>query len=253
MARHVGSKWRKTEALLKHSEIRQLIAPTDWMTEESLRHMLDTYGMVYVKPVVGMHGRGVMKVERLFGQGLGVDQPYRYQVGVIRRSFASFGQLFADLLKETGGKPYLVQRGINLLRYRNRPFDLRVMAQLTPNKKWETTGIIGRVAHKGKIVTNYHSGGSLHAVDEVLTPYAQGKEKAAFIKRLKEIGELVGNQMYKHFPAVTEIGLDIGISSDLQPWIIEVNTSPDFYVFCKLADKSVFRKVRRYAKANGRM
>ena len=235
--------------MLKNSRIREHIAPTERMTGDSLYHMLNVYGMVYVKPVIGMHGRGVMKVERLGG----LDYPYHYQVGIRRRSFSSFAQMYANLLTETSGKPYLVQRGINLLRYAGRPFDIRVMAQLTPNKQWITTGMIGRVAHKGKIVTNYHNGGSLHDVEKLLAPYAQGKRKAAFIKQLETLGERVGAQMYNDFPAITEIGLDIGVSSDLRPWIIEVNTSPDFYVFRKLRDKSVFRRVRKYARANGRM
>ncbi|MBC8079881.1 MAG: YheC/YheD family protein [Gorillibacterium sp.] len=249
MPRHVGSKWKKTQALLKSSEISKFIAPTEWMTGDTLNYMLNVYNMVYIKPVVGMHGRGVMKVERLKDK----DYLYRYQIGAYRRSFSSFGQLYDSLLMSTNGKPYLVQRGINLLRYSGRPFDIRVLAQLTPNKEWITTGMIGRVAHKGKIVTNYHNGGSLHDVEKLLAAHAQGKRKEVFIKQLKRLGQLVGAQMYKHFPAITEVGLDIGVSTDLRPWIIEVNTSPDFYIFKKLEDKSIYHRVRKYARWNGRM
>jgi hypothetical protein len=205
--------------------------------------------MVFVKPVIGMHGQGVMKVERLWGH----DQPYVYQMGVIRKSFPTFAMLLASLKGETQGKPYLVQRGISLLQYKGRPFDLRVMAQLTPNRKWETTGMIGRVARKGKIITNYHNGGTLMELDKLLAPYASEAALTDFTRRLKELGVLAGKEMHKNFPKITEIGLDIGVSSDLEPWIIEVNTSPDFYVFRHLPDKTVFRKVRRYALANGRM
>ena len=249
MARHVGSKWKRTEALLGNSNLGRFVAPTEKLTEETLYVMLQHYGMVFVKPVIGMHGHGVMKVERLWGQ----EQPYAYQTGVIRKSFPTFAKLMTSLHGETGNKPYLVQRGIQLLKYKGRPFDLRVAAQLAPSGKWETTGMIGRVAHKGKIITNYHNGGSLMEVEKLLTPYATASELAHCIKRLKELGELSGTEMYKHFPKLKEIGLDIGVSSDLMPWIIEVNTSPDLFVFRHLSDKSVFRKVRRYAKANGRM
>lgn len=249
MARHVGSKWKRTEALLGNSKLGKFVAPTEKLTEEALYLMLQRYGMVFVKPVIGMHGQGVMKVERLWGH----DKPYVYQVGVIRKSFPTYPMLMDSLRSETGGKPYLVQRGISLLQYKGRPFDLRVMAQLTPNRKWETTGMIGRVARKGKIITNYHNGGTLMEVGKLLAPYATEAELVVFTRRLKELGVLAGKEMHKNFPKITEIGLDIGVSSDMEPWIIEVNTSPDFYVFRHLPDKNVFRKVRRYALASGRM
>jgi hypothetical protein len=113
--------------------------------------------------------------------------------------------------------------------------------------------MIGRVARKGKIITNYHNGGTLMELDKLLAPYASEAALTDFTRRLKELGVLAGKEMHKNFPKITEIGLDIGVSSDLEPWIIEVNTSPDFYVFRHLPDKTVFRKVRRYALANGRM
>jgi hypothetical protein len=34
--------------------------------------------------------------------------------------------------------------------------------------------------------------------------------------------------------------------------VLEVNTSPDPYIFRRLKDKSIFGKIRRYARAYGK-
>ncbi|RIE04883.1 YheC/YheD family protein [Cohnella faecalis] len=45
------------------------------------------------------------------------------------------------------------------------------------------------------------------------------------------------------------VGADIGLDNHLRPWIIELNTNPDPYIFRHLADKRIARKVLSYARA----
>ena len=54
------------------------------------------------------------------------------------------------------------------------------------------------------------------------------------------------------YPGFKEIGVDIGIDKELKPWVLEVNTAPDPFIFNQLKDKKMFFKVLRYARANGR-
>ena len=61
------SKWELNEILEKNEELLQYIPETRWLNQENLAEMLDTYGMVYVKPDNWTWGRGVIKVEK--GQG----------------------------------------------------------------------------------------------------------------------------------------------------------------------------------------
>ncbi|SFE92852.1 YheC/D like ATP-grasp [Paenibacillus algorifonticola] len=124
--------------------------------------MLNKYKMVYVKPNRGTGGKGIIRVEML-GQG-----SYKYQLNTVTRTFNSINSMTNSIHKKTKSEKYVIQHGIHLLRHNNRLFDLRIMVQKNPKGKWETTGVIGRLGHPKKIVTNVCQGGNSKPIDVLL-------------------------------------------------------------------------------------
>lgn len=239
MTRYVSSKWKKTAALMKDRELSEYLPETVKLSKSSLHALLRKYDMVYAKPVVGMHGNGVMRVER-------TTDGYHYQLKEKVRSFSQYEDMYRSISKHTSKKPYLVQKGIRLLKYNGRRFDLRVMAQFAPDRQWETTGIIGRVAAKNRIVTNFHGGGMLVSANRLLAEHTSHVYPKLY--SLARLGARAGKAMQRTFPGVYEVGLDVALDQSLRPWILEVNTSPDPYIFKKLSDKSIFKRMMRYKK-----
>lgn len=246
MQRFIHSKWKKTQALIGDQSIREHIPDTRFMNESSLESMLSQYGMVYVKPDKGSFGIGVIRVEKT-GDG------YKYQAGTKISKFAAFDALYADLKRATRNRSYLAQKGIHLLKYNGRRFDIRVMVQKSPSNRWESTAMVGRVAHPEKIVTNYHNGGTLKPVPALISPHMSPEKQAAFIQELKSLGVAVARRLESKYPGIKEIGIDIAVDKSNKSWILEVNTCPDPYIFKILKDKAVFYKVLRYARAYGRL
>ncbi|GAA0134468.1 hypothetical protein YSY43_13080 [Paenibacillus sp. YSY-4.3] len=241
--RVVMNKWVKTKVLLKSKQVLPFIPDTRKFSDSTLKKMLKLYSMVYIKPEIGLHGNGVIRA-RLLKTG-----EYTYQIGTTAKTFKDYKSFYKSIQNYTNKKSYLIQKGIHLLKYNKRHFDTRVMVQLDPKGIWETTGIIGRVAHPKKIVTNYHSGGTLMDIKRLFAAHTSNREIQKKIHTLNELGVTTAKSLHKKYPGIQQIGMDIGFDHTWTPWIIEVNTNPDPYIFNKLTDKSMYRKVIRYKKA----
>ncbi|MBW4840967.1 MAG: YheC/YheD family protein [Paenibacillaceae bacterium] len=250
----IASKWEKTKVIRQKESLRPYIPDTRKYSFEHLRDMLVAYGYVFVKPDHGTYGIGVMSIE-LWTDDLNPDSPLQYKLrhGIEYELYPTVEELHAALIAKIGPKPYLIQKGIHLLTYRRRRFDIRALVQLTPRKTWETTGFIGRIAAQQKVITNYHGGGSVMLIEDLLSSYLTPKEFTEKYKEMKSVGVQAAVQLSRKFPKLKEIGLDIAIDEQHQIWILEVNTKPALFPFKLLHPKEVYQKIRRYAVAYGRL
>ncbi|MGZ7444691.1 YheC/YheD family protein [Paenibacillus sp. TH7-28] len=250
----IASKWEKTKIIRRNETLRPYIPDTRKFAFEPLRDMLIEHGFVFIKPDNGTYGNGVMSVE-LWKDELDPDSPLQYKLryGTESELFPTVEKLHEALEEKIGQTPYLIQQGIRTLTYRRRKFDIRALVQKTPRKTWETTGFIGRVAAKQKVITNYHGGGSVMLIEDLLAPYTSPKEFTSLYKEMKWIGERVAAQLARKVPGLKEIGLDIAIDELHHIWILEVNTLPALFPFKLLHPKEVYKKIRRYAVAYGRL
>src|SRR5690606_197822 len=85
---------------------------------------------------------------------------YSYTYYSDRRRFASFDKLANALARIQKGRPYLIQRGIELARISGRPIDYRVK-YVKQGNAWVIRAMVGRLARHGLFVTNLCRGGSL--------------------------------------------------------------------------------------------
>lgn len=219
--------------------------------------MLGTHTLVYIKPDRGTYGVGVMSVEQLQSKIGDADETtttsYKLRYEQKTEIFTSLESLDKTLSALFQGKEYLIQQGIHLLRHKGRPFDLRVLTQKSPSGQWVSTGIIGRVAAKNKIITNHHSGGVVQHYKPLMTEHMTAEEAENIRKELNVLGVNVASQLQKSYPKLKEIGLDIAIDGRWNIWILEVNTKPALFPFKKFfKDPSIYNQVRKYATAYGR-
>ncbi|MFF2017728.1 YheC/YheD family protein [Paenibacillus sp. NPDC058177] len=265
----VSSKWAKTNAILLNPTLSNYIPDTRKYNFSTLVQMLAVHATVYVKPDRGTYGSGVMRAEqRVVSLAPSIQADGSEDHKAVRKEektmyilrynktaqiFASPQELHEAILGRTQGKFYLIQKGIDLLRHHDRPFDLRVLAQKTPVGIWETTGMLGRVAAAQKIVTNYHNGGRILQVNTLFKEHMNPSESSTAIQQLKQLGVQIAGQLELSYPGIKEIGLDVALDQHHDMWLLEVNTLPSIIVFKLFPDKSIYRKIHRYAVAYGRV
>lgn len=242
--RHVFSKWKKTR-VLQNSSLKRYIPKTAAYSSSSLKEMLNRYNMVYVKPDKGTHGKGVMRAKR---RSKGA---FELREGVSTKVFRSVNQLHSSIKSRIGKRKYLVQKGIHMMSHRGRKFDLRVLVQKNLNNNWEAMSILGRKADANKIVTNVSNGGSMESLSTLLRPHMNKASIRKLRRELNQMGLSAGKRLSKKYRGLKQLGLDIALDKNMQPWILEVNTSPAIYVY-RTFNPSAYRRILRYTKAYGR-
>ncbi|WP_036729909.1 YheC/YheD family protein [Paenibacillus sp. FSL R7-277] len=258
----ISNKLTKTTILAKKSELKRHIPETRKLSRRVLQAMLQNHQMVYIKPCCGSLGEGVIRVEQRIlrsnsgAGGSGADsgnaRSYRYQAGTRISTFGNYNEAYQSLLAETRGRSYLVQKGIRLLTYGGRPFDIRVMVQRNLQGKWEATGAAGRVAHPQKVVTNGSQGGTIYPVETLLKAYTRSEKRKTLLAQMNGLGVKCAIQLSSAYPGLKEIGVDVALDRRLTPWILEVNTAPDPCPFTKLKDPRMLNRIVRYGTAYGR-
>ncbi|MCC2683449.1 MAG: endospore coat-associated protein [Paenibacillaceae bacterium] len=247
----ISGKWQKTKVLLRSKDMKNYIPETKLLDLNNLKNMLETYKMVYIKPNNGTGGFGVMRVAMKKPEGS--KACFECRGGFRSQTFTTYRGLYRALVKRAGKRSFIVQKGVHLLKYHGRPFDIRIMVQQNKAGEWVPTGQVGRVAHPKKIVTNFHNGGRPLPLHVLLTAYMGKKKTAATIGELNDVSLKAAKSLQVRYKRIKEIGVDIGLDNKLNPWIIEVNTRPDRYIFNQLKDKSMYRRICRYAVGYGRL
>lgn len=241
--RYVTSKLRKTKALAGNKRLLPHIPRTRRLRDDSLKRMLLRYRMAYVKPVHGLKGQGIMRAARK-------GKRYQLRHGKSRVYFRSLRDLCRIVRRRAGGRPYLVQRGIRLLRYRGRPFDFRIMVQKNEKRRWEVSGIVGRVAPPHRIVTNRSQGGRCHPARRLLRHSLKESAAIRLLARLYRLSRKVGRQFQRVYPNAWQLGVDVAVSRSLKPWILEVNTNPAVTPFIRLGNRRMYRRIVRLIRWN---
>ncbi len=218
----VRSKMDKTRALLTDAKLERYIPKTKLFNNSNLEAMLKEFEQVYVKPDCGRGGKRVISI-RLQKNG---DCKIHYETTVTKADKIAAAAKFIE--KVAAGDRFIIQQGISLLSIGQVPFDLRINVQ-KPYSKWEVTSMIAKKMAPGKPVTNYSQGSTLVQVDQALLRAGLSRSKVNKLKSLlTELGERTASVLSQKYSGLRELGLDVGLDRNVDPWILEVNTKPKY-------------------------
>src|SRR5206468_9902442 len=120
-------------------------------TVSDVTGFLKKHGLVYLKPINGYQGRGILEIKRIS----------RNQIRVKSDKFSGKRSLLqVCTLKQlealTGGlmkrNKYLVQRGLELLKKGDRKIDFRVVVHRGKGGIWHSAGIRPKLGKAGSMV-----------------------------------------------------------------------------------------------------
>lgn len=229
---------------LKQSKTTKKFIPTTQKYSPKLKlyRFIKTHPLVYLKPESGKAGKGIMRVQRI------TNKKYRYLLTIqeSKRSHRFFYQKLASLKTKinqyTGMEPYIVQQGIHLATYMNRPYDLRVLVQKNMKGKWVLTGIGARVAGEKSITTHVPRGGKIDDPKKVLA-YSFGQDMSVkVLNRIKKTSLIIARQIEKSSKhRLGEMSMDLGLDSSKKLWFFEANAKPMKFDEPHIREKSLKR------------
>ncbi|MFS0553142.1 YheC/YheD family protein [Brevibacillus sp. 179-C9.3 HS] len=235
----VRDKRKVHQMLWKNDLIRDYLPNTVPYSMEKLRLFLDKYQVVYVKPSIGSVGIGVARIERH-------GDNYHFTASK-KRQILSHTQLLSTVRRWVGNKRFLIQRGIPLARYGGKTFDIRVSVQKNKEKQWTVSGMVAKVANKKNKLSNLSRGGTAVPFSEALAPiFPHIDQQQAVIERVSHAAVEIAKQYGRHFSSLADLGMDMGIDSKGNPYLIEVNVRDQRYSFFKAGEKAMFKQTYRH-------
>jgi hypothetical protein len=222
------NKWELFE-WLKQSQVTKRYIPSTrrLVSVTGLSRMIRNHPYLYLKPVSGKAGKGIMTIKVMEGKAL----PYRLRIQQKKKSStyncATISKLWSRILEESGGEPYIAQQGINLALYEGRKFDLRALVQKNGSGQWTVSGIGARLAGSLSITTHVPRGGSIEDPEKLLrhtfgTDQARqllSKARSACIQLARQIEKASGR-------SYSEMSMDLGVDTDGGLWFFEANSKP---------------------------
>lgn len=221
------SKLKIHRLLMNNPNIRPHLPGTRLATSKNVKTYLSRYPQIILKPDNSSIGKGVMLIEKKESTWYWIQ---RKKHSLKIRRFKNIHRLPAPLLHRLRAKRYVVQQRLPLATYQGNPFDLRVSVQKGENGHWKITGIAGKLAAKGKYVTNVAQGGTVHSLEELLKENPQ-LDASQVRSNVEQFSLEVATTLEKYLKHLADIGLDIGIDKHGYPMFIECNCRDLRYSF----------------------
>jgi hypothetical protein len=216
-------KWN-TFSLLSQTEAKVYLPQTQLVEKkEDIYQFARRYSSIYIKPVGGSLGQGIMVLWRKHGR----YHLVHYGINSVRslRYLKSPAPIWHRLRRLMKKRNYVVQQGLQLVRYHGRRFDFRLLMQ-KEGDNWKTSLIYARIAPLGSLRANLEAGGDAKRSLKVLRSCFKGRAQTV-LKRITEAGIIIAKAIEHKSPGpIGELGLDIGVDRRGRPWIIEANAKP---------------------------
>lgn len=218
-------KW-EVHQLLSLTPMRKYLPVTiKYTTYKSLLQMLRSFPVLFIKPIHGSEGRGILRLYRSTPNQYTLDQITMN--GMERHSYKKVSEVVKYVSTKLKKKSYLIQQGINFVESSGMTVDFRVLLQKSRVASWKIVSLVARLGSPRTFVSNLAQGGKLESAGKLLKELRHHYPTLPNTAKLKaialEIAAALDGQLDGNYG---EYGIDLGVDTHGQIWLIEVNSKP---------------------------
>lgn len=222
------NKWDIHQIFSSHSVKQYLPETTPQPTISTISEFLTKYKCVYIKPINGSLGLGIHQIFQP-ADDTSFYCRFRKDEKNYLRKYNSLESLVRHQFQNTNPENYIVQQGISLVRYNEKPIDFRVHTNKDEFGNWKVSAIAAKVAGSGSVTTHIGSGGTVKTVEEIIKATHLPED---IINRLQQAVLSMSTVLEKEISGnVGEIGFDLGIDKSGEIWLFEANSKPGRSIF----------------------
>jgi len=187
-----------------------------------LQYFLERSDAVFIKPRSGNRGNNIF-VLRNSGEGYSLKY---YEEGNQRLFSPLTLEAAAGIVEVAAGpKSYVIQEGIEPLKFQGAVFDIRVV-MVNDGSEWHSL-LETRLAPRGSDLSNVFQGGSIRVTESILLELFGDEYAALLEKEIRRVSGGVARHLDQLFPGgLMEIGFDFLLDQDRKLHLIEVNAKP---------------------------
>lgn len=243
--RPLRNKWTIHQTLSGKPAFSEHLPETILFQDMSdVNRMLKSASLIYLKPINGTGGRGILRIERSKGEPnmvlvQGRDQKRR----IITPRKVHLSRLGSLLQHWNMKDKYLVQEGIHLQLPNGRVHDYRMLVQKNGEGQWELTGCAGRMGAEKSVTSNLHGGGQAVAMNRLMKQWITDEDQRMEINTTAEkFGIDVASFLEDTYGDLCELALDLAIDKSGRIYLLEVNPKPAREVFARIGEREIYQK-----------
>lgn len=216
------------EALKKDDTLARYLPESHLLRNYTmLKSMCSRYSSVFLKPVRGSLGKGIIRITRIDTDSY--QAMFTTAAGSRKQEYTSLVKLYSTISAKMKTISYQIQQGLQLIEIQKRPVDFRALVQKNASGKWTITSIVARTASNQHFVSNLARGGTLSTVGEAVAKsnLQSGISRQEATHRLQQASLHIARSIDTHIPAhFGELGIDLALDTSGRVWLLEVNSKP---------------------------
>lgn len=220
-------KWQAWNVLVAYPDVMTHLPQTEKADKETgLRQFLETHKDIFLKPVHGCGGKGVIHAS--LQQKGNIKAIYQNKRKTTIQTFNSCKALW-NWIPKLSLDSYIMQKTIQTVSLQNKPTDIRLNMNKNRQGEWEVSALIFRQAINGSHVgtgmgVQYSP---VHTIQFLKEIYADDLSKVeAAVQSVVDLGYKICRALDESPHHMADLGIDLGLDKDGKLWIFEVNPTP---------------------------